>query len=692
VYTERKLRKYVPTKHLLKENPWNADESRVPRVTVNRVDDTAMSIEELDISILKSLFDSSPQGVLLVHDGEIIYVNKALCSSVGIDVVENSKDQLKEFASIIAPGFKQESIERYRSIVSGNTETDIGRHEYVGKDGKKRFLDMTSNTFQIGNNKYLISYSVDATTDQQSLDSLTRERKAYGIIAEAALSTESIEELCDRILTGLVSTLGFDLGTMRLYDEKDQNLYLKASVGIEEGTTPEVVHKDDPTYLVARTARTLSPLFAPDIEQSPESKDRMTRAKELKIRSLIFWPIIGSDQTLLGVINIAAKEPKPLGQDDRTLFTTIAGMFSTILERRYAERELRDSQDRFIAFADNMPGPVYIKDDQSKVLFINRYMRDVSRMPVREDWEGKSNIDLFSADRAEELTEEDQRVLDEGPLDRVQNTVRDGKIRTFRTHKFPIRREGIPPLIGGFSIDITEQVEAQKQREIAKARAEFFNDLMAHDLNNMHQGIMSSLELILSEDNLSEHLRKMAESALKQVNRSVSLINNVKKFSIVNQQDLILDKTDPAESLNAAIQIVSQSFPQQKITIETNLNTGMYCIMANEFLQDLFYNLLHNAVKATQTDDVRVMVSSSLTEEGEYLKLDFEDWGTGIDDRLKENILTGIDERVRRVSGVGLTLVKQIIDQYNGKVWIEDRVKGDHTQGARVVVLLPNGC
>jgi len=89
---------------------------------------------------------------------------------------------------------------------------------------------------------------------------------------------------------------------------------------------------------------------------------------------------------------------------------------------------------------------------------------------------------------------------------------------------------------------------------------------------------------------------------------------------------------------------------------------------------------------------VRIRVNSSLADEGEFLRLDFEDWGIGIDDRLKENILTGIDERVRRVSGVGLTLVKQIVDQYNGKVWVEDRVEGNHTKGAKVVVMFPNGC
>ncbi|MFW9910615.1 MAG: ATP-binding protein [Candidatus Thorarchaeota archaeon] len=528
--------------------------------------------------------------------------------------------------------------------------------------------------------------------NQISRDALTTERKAYSIIAEAALSTESVEYVCDKILTGLVSTLGFDLGTIRLFDEKDRMLHLKALVGIEKEATPESVHINDPKFLVARTARTMSPLFTPDILQSPESQDRMARAKKLEVRSLIFWPIIGSEQNLLGVINIAAHETKPLGQEDRTIFTTIAGMFSTILERKNAEQELKDSQERFIAFADNMPGPVYIKDDQSKVLFINRYMRDMAPMPSRDTWEGKSNIDLFREERADVLTEEDQRVLKEGPLDRVHRTIRDGKIRTFRTHKFPILREGKPPLIGGFSIDITEQVEAQQQREMAKARAEFFNDLMAHDLNNMHQGIMSSLELILSEEDLPNHIRKMAESALKQVNRSVSLINNVKKFSIVNKEDLVLEKTDPAESLVTAIQIMHQTFPHQNITIDTNLKSETYCIMANDFLQDVFYNILHNAVKFTESDDIRIRVNTSLADDGEFLKFEFEDWGIGINDRLKENILTGIDERIRRVSGVGLTLVKQIIDQYNGKVWVEDRVKGDFTKGTRVVIMLPNGC
>jgi signal transduction histidine kinase len=40
-------------------------------------------------------------------------------------------------------------------------------------------------------------------------------------------------------------------------------------------------------------------------------------------------------------------------------------------------------------------------------------------------------------------------------------------------------------------------------------------------------------------------------------------------------------------------------------------------------------------------------------------------------------------------SGLGLYLVKKLVEDLNGRVWVEDRVPGDHSRGARFVVLLP---
>jgi PAS domain S-box-containing protein len=646
--------------------------------------------KELDCSMLKVFFDDSPQGVLVIENGKIIYVNRNLIEHFSIVPEAVIGQNIQILADVLEPQDRDSALRKLDALFAGVAETNRERFKFVGKDGMKHVIEVIGNSINISGKTYVIAYAIEVTADEISRDTLARERKAYGIITEAALSTENISRVCQRMLEGLLDVLGFDLGTIRLFDRVEDTLNLVASVNLKESEATEIVSREDPNLLVARTARTLQPLVVPDVTLLTEPAGRMTKARGLGIRTLIFWPIIGAESQLQGVINIASKSIRPLEEEDRVFFTTVSGMFAAILERRKAEEQLKESQEQFIAFADNMPGPVFIKDHQSRVLFVNHFMK--SRAPTPDN-RNLTNIELFNVERAKELNEEDQKVLARGPIDRVQRVLdNDGNIRTYRSHKFPIFREGKPPLIGGFSLDITEQVEAEKQSNEARARAEWAIDLMSHDLNNMHQGIMGSLELILQNPDLSDDLRQIAENALMQVNRSVSLIANVKKFSLVDQGDIVFEKTDPANSLIAAIEILKQSFPTREIIVETNVSSGQYCIMADDFLQDVFYNILHNAVKATPTDEIRLQVDVNLIEEGEFLRLDFLDWGDGINDRMKENILTGLDERIRRISGVGLTLVKQIIDHYHGKIWVEDRVEGDYTKGTRFVVLLPHGC
>lgn len=655
-------------------------------------EDTVKLPEEtgIDSVLLKTFFDKSPLGVLIIHDGIIVYINNALCQSLGVPQEMALNQNISLLTNVLDPGLRELALERFQNVANLEKTFDKERYSLTLPNGYIRTLEITSNNIDISGVNYVIAYSVDVTKDQETRLTTARERKAFGIIAEAALSPETTPQVCRTVLTGLIESLDFDLGTVRLYNKEENSLDLIASIGFEEIEPEPSIEVSNPNFLAARTARTRQPLFIPNLSEISEDIERMFKAKKMGLQSLIFWPLVGTDDNLIGVMNVASRSVKALGQIDRGFFTTVARMFSTVLERRTTEEQLKESQEQFIAFSDNLPGPVFIKDHKSKVLFVNRFMRTMSSRLKSDD---VSNMDLFSQQRAEELTIEDQKVLARGPIDRIQKTRdNDGKVRTYRSHKFPIFREGKAPLIGGFSLDITEQVEAENQREEARARAEFFNDLLGHDINNMHQGIMASLELIIEEEELSERIKDIAEKALMQVNRSVSLISNVKKFSMINQGETALERTDPAESLIVAIETVKHSFPNKEINVKMNFSKKEYCIMANEFLQDVFYNLLHNSVKVTDSKKVAIEVEASITQSGEYLRMDFVDWGTGIEDSMKETILVGLEERVRRVSGVGLTLVKQIINQYNGTISVQDRVKEDYTKGARFVILLPNGC
>lgn len=55
-----------------------------------------------------------------------------------------------------------------------------------------------------------------------------------------------------------------------------------------------------------------------------------------------------------------------------------------------------------------------------------------------------------------------------------------------------------------------------------------------------------------------------------------------------------------------------------------------------------------------------------------------------------ENNVKDLEELIAMIgSGLGLYLVKSLVDSYGGRVWLEDRVKRDHRKGARFVVMLP---
>ena len=106
----------------------------------------------------------------------------------------------------------------------------------------------------------------------------------------------------------------------------------------------------------------------------------------------------------------------------------------------------------------------------------------------------------------------------------------------------------------------------------------------------------------------------------------------------------------------------------------------------------MFSNIVGNSIKHS-TGSVNVLMILSTVSYGgkDHARISIEDDGPGIPDEMKEKIfarsLHGLTRRTGH--GLGLYLVKRIVEDHGGKVWAEDRVPGDHTQGARFVVLLP---
>ncbi|MFX1562236.1 MAG: PAS domain S-box protein [Promethearchaeota archaeon] len=237
--------------------------------------------------------------------------------------------------------------------------------------------------------------------------------------------------------------------------------------------------------------------------------------------------------------------------------------------------------------------------------------------------------------------------------------------------------------------NITERKQVENILREARSRAEFLVDLMGHDLNNINQGILLNLEILLQDPTLPNGLEERILAAINQVDRSAELIMNVKRFQSLDTEPVRLDRKDPFLALVAAVDAVKRTFPHKKLTVKTNLREGEYWIQADGFLTELFFNLLHNAMKFDRRERVLIDVRAGLTRDKGALKVQIKDRGPGILDSEKERIFSRFprEQEGVRTSGIGLTLVHRIILRYGGQIWVEDRIRGDHTKGANFVIL-----
>jgi signal transduction histidine kinase len=105
--------------------------------------------------------------------------------------------------------------------------------------------------------------------------------------------------------------------------------------------------------------------------------------------------------------------------------------------------------------------------------------------------------------------------------------------------------------------------------------------------------------------------------------------------------------------------------------------------MSNDLVQDLFDNIIINAVKYDRNEEFRLEIAHSMVDENKFWQLEFRDNGPGVPDPMKEQIFKRLARGEKSVhgSGLGLTIANEIVTRSGGKIWVEDRVKGDYSQG-----------
>ncbi|MFX1530321.1 MAG: PAS domain-containing protein [Promethearchaeota archaeon] len=238
--------------------------------------------------------------------------------------------------------------------------------------------------------------------------------------------------------------------------------------------------------------------------------------------------------------------------------------------------------------------------------------------------------------------------------------------------------------------------ESEEKYRKAYSQTNLYRDIFAHDINNMLQNIQSSAELsslYLNNPEKLHTLKELYNIITEQIERGKKLITNVRKITKLDESEIILEKIEASRLLGKAIEYLKHSFQARYIDIQVNNSEKKIYVMANNLLLDVFENILINAVRHNNQPIIKINVDISkyYSNNTNFVKLEFKDNAIGISDYRKKSIF----EKGKRQSldskgmGLGLSLVKKIIESYKGAIWVEDRVKGDYKKGSNFILLLP---
>ncbi len=238
--------------------------------------------------------------------------------------------------------------------------------------------------------------------------------------------------------------------------------------------------------------------------------------------------------------------------------------------------------------------------------------------------------------------------------------------------------------------------ESEEKYHNAYNRSNLYKDLFTHDMNNIFQNILASFELYSLYSNnpdKKENILEVKSLIKEQILRGAKLVNNVQKLSELEDIKPTLFPVEICELLQKSVDLIRNNFSHKKININIESHQKFYHVKANLLLIDIIENLIINGIKHNKNTNIEITIkiSKSIIDGINYIKIEFIDNGVGIPDLIKEEIFHKEYKKKEQANGIGLglILIKQILDSYNGKVNIEDKIQGDYSKGCNFMILIP---
>ncbi len=381
----------------------------------------------------------------------------------------------------------------------------------------------------------------------------------------------------------------------------------------------------------------------------------------------------------------------------------MVGVILDITDRKRAEEAVRESEQRLRAFLENSAVIAWLKDEGGRYVFISQNFE--KRFSVRmEEWKGRTDFELWPREVAEVFRRHDQAVLTSGGnMEIVERAITsDGSESWWLINKFFFCDSSGRRHIGGLGVDITDRKRSEEELRKAKNELELrvrertaelqatveelrrsnddlekFAWVSSHDLREPLRMIASYVGLLEHEykDKLDANARDYIRFAEEGAIRMKHLLNDLLTYSRVNTEGKTPEPVSAQKALDLARRNLQLRIEETGVQITQD---PLPTVLADEIqLIQAFQNLLSNAIKFRKdTEPPKIHVSAEQRDK-EWL-FSVRDNGIGIEPEYYEKIFVPFqrlhaDRSKYPGSGIGLSIVKRIIERQHGRVWVESK-------------------
>ena len=233
-------------------------------------------------------------------------------------------------------------------------------------------------------------------------------------------------------------------------------------------------------------------------------------------------------------------------------------------------------------------------------------------------------------------------------------------------------------------------IQRTAQLEAVNKELEAFSYSVSHDLQSPIRHMQSFTELLerRNRDTLDDKSKLYLEHILGSINRMGHLIEDLLTFSRVSSTSISKIQFDLKELVES---IISEDYSIPEGDQKINWDTEQLGSIEGDpnLLRQVYSNLISNAVKFTRTVENARIAFGFLQEYGKVL-LSVKDNGIGFDNKFADKAFEVFyrlhKENEYAGSGVGLGIVKRIINRCGGEIWAEGKVNG----GAAFYFTLPD--